>query len=263
MTALSKKFNRDGALPCIVNYVWINNKPFFAGDRPGDLQCGIPLHYVDKTIENAKKYPDAKFQIWIDANFLKESATEFLLQSHLLFSDCTNIKIRDLNDLALYKDNAFFSPDENAPIWHRVDMARLIVTDDTIKKNKDTIAVYADFDVKDVRINSPKFRQAADQYGFVLGGTGEDDIENGYFAFRDMGKGGHPLLSQILCTTYTKINTGSGKGRSVLFGIYHRALLDETASKGIDIKDISMASILPPTRIIMPNDGRYRGLSIE
>lgn len=265
MTLSSKEEFKDKSVPrktyeCIVNYVWINEKKFIPGLEADSPQCGIPLHYVDKAIENARRYPAAEFRIWIDTSFLKESATEFLLQSHLLFSGCTNIKIHNLNDLVLYKCNDFFKPDDPGPLWHRTDMARLIVAEDVIRKNPDKAAVYADFDVEDVRIDDEHFQKAILNHGFAVGCIKEDQVENGYFAFRNMGDG-HPILSDIIRQCHLQVSAGSGRSRNVLFNIYHDHMYHGLADRNIDPQDVWMPFILHALRYKIPPDTAYDGIS--
>ena len=136
----------------IVNYVWIN-KVKFPQDNTGDSNklCGVPLHYLDKTIHNAKRYPHAQFNIWIDWRYLDQSS-RFWVDSYIYSQNCSNINACDLVNIPSYSCEDNFSPNRGKDIWARVDYARLLVLQHVLNHNRWSQVFYRDFDANDVEI---------------------------------------------------------------------------------------------------------------
>ncbi|WP_435641936.1 hypothetical protein [Micavibrio aeruginosavorus] len=211
---LKQSFNRasrDSGKDCLINYVWINKSP----DEPDrKAACSVSFKHIDCAHENARLYPDARIKIWIDYRFLDERSIACLREHHTRFSP-PNVEWGDLNDIPQYhNDDAMFSPDSDKNIWARVDLARLIVLKHVLKTAPQPYAFYADFDVKDAKLD--KAKAIMDQYGLALGTTGAIKsfghmlnpvnffpgmLENGYFAFKK-GPDGRKFLHTLLSHTF-------------------------------------------------------------
>lgn len=207
----------------IINYVWINKDPdtknaveksslsnfidFFLVKDPADLEkedgplCSVPLRAFDKAFENARRYPNAKFQIWVDYLFLNDSS-RFFLQSHVYMAAPDNVRLCDINDIPSYAARRdIFAPEADYHIWSRVDLARLLVVDHCLKKAQGhELVVYADFDIEDVRLDSLKLKACLEKYGFIFGATRDLYVENSFMAFRT-GEGENFLHSFLLPST--------------------------------------------------------------
>jgi len=179
----------------IVNYVWINDTPFTPDINDQDsLLCGVPLHYIDRVITNATRYPDAKFNIWFDFEFLDETSRLFI-DSAVYFSRCKNIIIRNLRDIHLYANQDIFATTaayehpsgyfgkQPHCIYARADLARVIVLKHLTDLNPYTPVFYCDFDVENISIENERVTSKLDEHGMVFGNTEDDAIENGYMAF--------------------------------------------------------------------------------
>lgn len=93
----------------IVNYVWINERPFPSPNTDDEEKlCGVPLHYIDRALENAARYPHAHFNIWTGWRFL-DDASRLFFDSHLYFKDAPNVRSRDLTEIPAPKtqENTF------------------------------------------------------------------------------------------------------------------------------------------------------------
>lgn len=263
----------EAAAPsCIVNYVWINKEVFSPGEN--DPPCGIPLRYVDMAIANAQRYPDTKFQIWIDPRFLEQSRTTGILREHLDASGCKNIEVRDLNDIGIQSSNGItnynqspsFFTDSEISVWHRVDIARLLVIQQGLEEEPDRVSVYADFDTHDVFLNKGKFDQSIREHGFVLGATTEEAKrewpENGYFAFSNKGPA-QTLLSDIMHNVFERTANGVTLERNDVFNGYLQAVLNHCEKHGIsDRRTFLLPDILKPPLYKIPHNPRYEGVSL-
>jgi hypothetical protein len=189
---------------CLVNYVWINMEPDRA-DRKA--KCSVSLKHLDRAYMNARYYPDARFKIWVDFRFLDERSRTCLREHAQRFAPA-NAALCDLNDIAPYHNDKLFAPDGAAlkSVWPRVDYARLIVLEHVLKTEPQRYALYADFDVTDVRLRAAV--EKMEQYGTALATTGasrffggrlnifEGMLENGYYAFRK-GSEAEKLLKSL------------------------------------------------------------------
>ncbi len=247
---------------CIVNYVWINDRAFRAGTGQDDPQCGVPLEYVDRALANAKRYPDTPFNIWVDFRYLEKSPTRLFLDSHLYCSGCRNIGIRDLNRVEDYNGNPFFAPSAKSQIWHRVDLARMIVTKKTLDDHPEKIAVYADFDVEDIRIKSEEFRAIMERFGSVIGGNDRDLIENGYFAFSN-DTHGRALLDTILERSLARAAQVKSESRNFVFMTYWHAIVEHLQDRGAAREEISLAGIQKNPGYKIPQNADYEGVSVK
>lgn len=185
----------------IVNYVWINSRP----DQPGRAEeCSVSLKHLDRAYENARSYPSAQFNVWVDYNFLDERSRK-RLEAHNNQCAPPNVELRDLNDIPAYREAKIFKPGVARNIWMRVDLARVIVLDHVLESGEARYALYADFDTPDVRLNEARLRM--DKYGVALGTTGANKeneggaVENGYFGFQRK-KDGPKFVRGLLASTF-------------------------------------------------------------
>lgn len=261
LASVSAKPERPGY---VVNYLWINAEPFEAGIEDDDPQCGIPLEFVDRMIANARRYPDAEFNLWVDPQFWTQSPTLFFLQSHLYSAGCENIRIRDLNEIAEYREDNFYGPESTRPVWHQVDMARLLVTRQSLQSNPDHIAVYSDFDVYDVGLHNRRFNRSLERFGFAIGTTLQvfsRHPENGYFAFRN-AENSNELLSRMIRTGYGGSKENGYHERSDVYWQYRR-VIDRFFKQGAGNMKDCLIHILPPCGYKMPEHDDYKGISIK
>lgn len=166
----------------IVNYLWANPFKFNADEQ--DALCGVPMNYIDKAIENAMRYPDARFIVWIDKNHMDQISSYFAA-SHLYIRGTSNIELRDLNEIKRYQDLETFNMTSSGfrQVWARADLARLLAMEyclDTLEADE---TFYSDFDVGDIAIYSEEALMAIEKNGLVFGATIHGRLENGYFGF--------------------------------------------------------------------------------
>ena len=200
-----------------VHNVWINKSKFESRE---ECLCGIPLDFIDKVIENALHYTEAKFTLWLDYELLGDTSL-FLAKSHFYFAprlketeqdkviNCMKrIKFRNLREIEEYKKNGIFNSQENGwltglfrsgksylQIYKRVDLAKLLVLKMALEEDPDSTHVYADFDVDDIKINDQEFQKFKGDHGIVFG-TVKDSrkwdlstiIENGFLAITNRHK---------------------------------------------------------------------------
>ncbi|MCD8496642.1 MAG: hypothetical protein LRZ85_00250 [Alphaproteobacteria bacterium] len=149
----------------VVNYLWINAVPY-AASGPGDSLCGVPLNALDKAYDNACRYPDTKFILWVDYSRM-DQMSRFWVESHHYVTAPGNIELRDLSKLPAYTDASARLADDKSTT-RRPDLARLHVMQECLKTMKDkTYAMYCDLDVEDVRIGCPKSQRILAQHGMV------------------------------------------------------------------------------------------------
>lgn len=198
----------------IVNYVWINERKFKPDlDDKSSPLCGVPLHYIDRAIHNAKRYPEVKFNIWVDWRFLDQSS-KFFLESHVYFANCSNISVRDLTDIPSYAIECDFAPNVEKDIWAKVDYARLLVLEYMLNKNPDAQIFYSDFDINDIFANKNEIGYSLKNFGLVLAYVEGYGYENSAIGFSVKGGEVLKILSDITkkpfgmdCEGYTEILT--------------------------------------------------------
>ncbi|MBN8520441.1 MAG: hypothetical protein J0L77_00900 [Alphaproteobacteria bacterium] len=133
----------------IVNYLWINkNRP---ADEPAPL-CSVPLESVHRALENANRYPNASFSLWLDPKTLDDSSRFFVASYIYAHSQHRNVNIQNLRDIPAYAGNPIFRPEKNHDIWARCDLARYLVLQHILNVMKPDYAIYSDLDMKDVCI---------------------------------------------------------------------------------------------------------------
>lgn len=175
-----------------LNYVWINKEK--AKTKDGYVLCAVPLNYLDTAIDNARRYPNAKVNVWIDDRML-DASSKFFTDAYHYLAGPSNLHLRSLHDIPAYASDDFFQAERDTPIWSRVDYARILVAAHEMKTTDAKYVFYSDFDVRDARIQEEEITQILDRHGLVVGGTRELAIENGYFGF---GRKAEKLLCEKL-----------------------------------------------------------------
>ena len=240
----------------ILNYVWINKQRFSYEDE--SCMCRIPLHYIDKAIENAKRYPDTQVRLWLDHNLLDQQSL-FFVASHIHFAGADNIAIHDLNEIPEYRDNPMFHPDDEDfkdSIWARVDIARLLALQYCLEDTEAQQVFYSDFDADDVKINSRSVHSIMQKYGLVLGATTHEHVENGYFGFHRRNK---DVLNELVTRSFNAYEH-SRHGAFSAFCTFKTV----TLHKENHIHPESAAvTVLPPTDYTIPKRQIYRDLKLN
>lgn len=222
-----KSFENASKVPsghgAIVNYVWINALSDerlmrieearlddwslkLLGRRGGIKKdiglCSVQLSGFDRAFENAKRYPDARFDIWVDYKFLSEQSRLFL-QSHFYVSAPQNVSLKDINEIPAYEARRdIFAPEKDKYLWTRTDLARLEVLAHTLENARGgQTAVYADFDIHDVKLGSRKMNTHLSRWGMCFASAGDFAIENSFIALRK-GAGEEFLKEKLLPKTY-------------------------------------------------------------
>jgi hypothetical protein len=239
-----------------VNYVWINKTPV-QPDEEGAL-CGVPLHYLDKAIANARKYPEAQFNIWIDKSLL-DPMSQFFVASHLNIANVPNLRLRSLGEVPAYHAYRIFRQCNESTIKARVDFARLLVLEHEFETTDAARIFYADFDIEDVKINSQPIRQRMDDLGMVFGATYKLPVENSYMGFT------RPNCETFLADLLSSSEDAAMKGEPCW-----KPLFDDLAgwakTHGRELKDYgyklatSTGYKLPPNRDYIDwglNEGEY------
>ncbi len=209
-----KSASLDSGKDCVINYVWLNKYP----DTDGRAhRCSVSFKHLDCAYENARKYPDARVKIWVDYNLL-DARSRDCLQEHFDRFAPKNAELVDINDILEFRNSKVFQPETLGSLWARVDLARLIVLDHVLKNEPERHAIYADFDVPDVKVRKAKIKMG--QYGLALGTTGAGmlsriwdkmmagELENGYFAFRRDSRG-LEFLTKLINKTFESANSGN------------------------------------------------------
>jgi hypothetical protein len=167
----------------IVNYLWISKKRSEYERAP---MCSVPLESVHRAIENANRYPNASFSLWLDPKTIDDS-THFFVTSYLYaHSHHRNINIRNLRDIPAYTENPIFNPDKNHDIWARCDLGRYLVLEHVLLETKPDYAIYSDLDMKDVCVDEAC--RIMDTHGLAIAayrhehanGLVDEGLENGY-----------------------------------------------------------------------------------
>lgn len=158
-----------------VNYIWLCPRD----EEPEDCETKLPLHYFERVYDNAKRYPEATINVWLDFKHLN-AFDRFYLDSHRYFFDALNINLCDLRDIPDYKNSPGFDKDSNIAIYARADFARVLVLRSEMQKEENKYVVYSDLDCEDVKLQDGKVRECLDDYGFVFGHAGKNRSCNGF-----------------------------------------------------------------------------------
>ena len=134
----------------IVNYIWMHKKH--------DECTRIPEKCFAAFQQNAFQYSNVTFCLWVEDRAAHEG---YMIPSNVLL--CC------LDGLDSYKENKGLINLE--PFEVKVDLVRLFVLQKTIQENQYATAVYADFDILDLCLNSDDFKDRIDKYGMAISGS--------------------------------------------------------------------------------------------
>tara|TARA_R110002126_G_scaffold13118_3_gene56541 strand:- start:57773 stop:58594 length:822 start_codon:yes stop_codon:yes gene_type:complete len=173
-----------------VNYVWINDQK--QEPNEGGAACSMPLKLLDRVFNNANKYPDAQYNIWVDRD-LMDPLSHFFIVSHAYLASANNVKFRSLRDVAKINEyDDIFGEKKPKHIWARVDLARILVLEHQLKENPDPLRLqlYSDFDVKDLKLRCKHMKNTLNRHGMFFGRTlgVSAMLENGYMCFGQNGR---------------------------------------------------------------------------
>lgn len=159
-----------------LNYVWINNRSYY---DPASFSSGspIPVEFLQNAFEVAAQNPGVTARIWCDFDLMSEEQKHFLLK---MKSKPKNLTIRSLCDIKAYLDMPVFekrrSHAKREPkdwtIWHKVDMARMIVLEHALVKEKDEIAYYSDMDIQSLNLQDHRLASIVKTFGMVCNQNG-------------------------------------------------------------------------------------------
>lgn len=237
---------------CSVNYVWIC--PRAASKHAVGCATQLPLHYFERIYENAGKYPDTEFNLWLDFRQLSIS-DRFFLDSHRYFFDMAEISIHDLREVKEYAESPGFDIDTNIALYARADYARILVLDHLLQKDSKTPAIYADIDCEDVKAEDPTLRETVEEYGLAYGRSGRHNIANGFIALQ--GEKGQNLMTHYLLPN-TK--TDFQKNKVNHFGAFARSVRKYRQENYPDLRLNTWSVVdLPLMRTLIPyNADRYK-----
>lgn len=237
----------------VLNYVWINKTPDKDLLLPTDDTplCSVPLHDLDKAYDNARKYPDTEVRIWIDETRLSDQ-TRFFVQSHAYLNAPDNVRIKDLNSVPGYRDKQDLYSDENVSIWCKVDLARFEVAAHSLRTLQAQTVFYADFDVKDVALDSAATAQSLKRYQTAFTRVPNTNIPSpGYFAASQEGL---PVIENLISAMMGTIRSGGDHYQVFARSVpqFNRITL---RSKFTDVR-------LPPENVRIPLPDIYRDSGI-
>ncbi len=167
----------------VVNYLWITQKR--SEYEPVPL-CSMPLESLHRAIENANRYPNAFFSLWLDPKTLDDSSRFFVTSYIYAHAQHRNLNIQNLRDIPAYAENPIFNPDKNHDIWARCDLARYLVLAHVLTMPMTDYAIYSDLDMKDVCVDEAC--RIMDIHGLAIAayrdahanGLVDEGLENGY-----------------------------------------------------------------------------------
>lgn len=179
---LAATFNVPDTGRPLINYVWVNMVK--AGKHDGAPECGIDLKNIERAVNNANRYPDADFKIWIDRDFQNDS-TLFWLNSFLYAgAQHDNVELCDLRDIPDYADNRFFDNEQSynwryhvTSVHARADYARILVLDHCMNQDTERQRIlYADMDCEDLRLDDAL--EIINREGIVTNALGMAGVEH-------------------------------------------------------------------------------------
>lgn len=167
----------------LVNYIWINDDY----KHPEESIFGVPVHSIDMALQNALRYPEADFNIWIEFSGLSDDDLERIAQNPNQFG--ANIRIRNIEEIDDFNENELTEAYPGSHIGVRSDMARLQVLAQCSEEDGYTDIFYSDFDCPDVKVNDPTLTELLEKHGAAIGmytdpETQSSGYENGYMVFR-------------------------------------------------------------------------------
>lgn len=186
-----------------VHYVWINKADRSNVEATTDQgDCGVPQENLDRAFDNARRYPQAKFVIWVDKNPLNHDDKQLLMEHFKEFAP-DNVKLRDLREIKSYRNVPFFDSYDPKTIWQRVDHARLVVLQEALSADDEdarAYEIYSDFDPVDISLNHWKLANIMRRHGMVFGANSFDGghaLENAFIGF-DRNRGASFLQSNLM-----------------------------------------------------------------
>lgn len=191
----------------LVNYIWLRAK---GGLDNSQSVFGIRLRDLDIALDNAQRYPDAAFNIWLDRDDLSEMDMLYLADHETPFN-LPNVHVKFIHELEGHAEDDLLEYSTHIAI--RSDWARLRVIDHCFQTTDHRDIFYADFDCADVRLTSPLHLDALAECGLVAGmfknaDHGGDEYENGYMGFR-RGFGEEFLRHKIIPDSQEFMEDGS------------------------------------------------------
>ncbi len=236
-----------------VNYLWLcareaPSQQFFA--------TKIPLHYLKRMYANAKFYPQAEFNLWLDFGQLA-LRERFFLDSHRFAFNSDCIRIRDLRSIPEYRDLPGFASDTNIALYARADCARILVLNHLLLTEQDKLRtiIYSDLDCENVDLDNAKATEALNTHGFVYGKSGRNNICNGYVGIK--GEKGKLFMKDYLLP---KTLTSFQKNLVNHFGAFIDAVRHyrNTQCPELKYRDLGLIE-LPLMRSVMPYNTEIYG----
>ncbi len=233
---------------CVVNYIWLCPKSPY--ETFPHYATRLPLHNFERVYSNASRYPQAKFNLWLDFRQLT-ARDSFFLVSHMHAFGMGEIQVRNLCEIPAYKDRAGFEPDTDIALYARADFARVIVLNHLMDQ-PDKTAIYSDMDCEDISLSSNKLNDALDEYGLAYGRSGNHLVCNGYIALR--GYRGMDFLQACL---FPRTDVAFQKNRVNHFGAFSQAIDDVRTRHGFKTR-LGVVD-LPLMRTSIPYDESVYG----
>ncbi|MCB1537943.1 MAG: hypothetical protein KDJ49_03065 [Alphaproteobacteria bacterium] len=234
----------------MVNYVWISELPAQDSETRENM-CTVPLQHVHRAIENANRYPDADFILWLD-NRLLDDLSRFWVASYIYqCSDHRNVILCDLNAIPAYSGEDLFKNTDHkgknrsgaGSVYVRADCARILVLDHCLKQNRDRpFILYSDIDCPDLKL--AEAGRVVQQHGVAINSLGRFFwiTSHGYIALspsrRDVGML-FPLLCDETIKAAQKGDLGDRAFSRFLNRLGHYAIINR---RGIQLR------ALPPMR---------------
>lgn len=239
-----------------VNYIWLCAK----GPQQTfpDYATRLPLHNFERMYDNAKRYPLAEFNFWLDYRQLTFT-DRFFLDSHRYQFEAHHIRVRNLCEIPAYAENEGFAPDTNIALYARADYARILVLKFLHQSHPEGTTIYSDMDCEDVLIHSHHTQSTLQQHGIAYGAW-DNRICNGFIGIH--GVLGLNFLKDYLLPETEK---ASQKKLTNYFGAFAAAV--NKFRKDV-FPDLSLTQLgivkLPPMRTSMPyKPGIYARVSPE
>lgn len=247
----------------LLNYVWINKTCLKSAGEPQEHLCGIPLNYLDKAYENARRYPDTPVNIWMDFD-LMDASTRYFFETHAYLKAPENVKMQDLRTIPAYMEHPVYQqPHFGASIWQKVDLARFLVLDHCAKQSPGKTIFYADFDVEDVALDKKETHEKMDENGIVFGKLPKSEMITHYFknnlspGYIGINEKGAAYLSEKLAP---ELIGAAGRRMLVVMQLF-RTLGNDFAEKDRSIGHTLDTLLTPiemhPVGRIMPENPNY------
>ncbi len=161
-----KNVFKEGINTYAINLLWLNREK--KADQKYIHRADTSEELIDEffrpVVKWAKSNPEADINIWYDSNNNNEQAlvsTQSVLDKTLATSSLTNVKLRDIREIAFVKANEFLF-DDGMPIYYRVDILKLITSLHTLQFEAKDAVVFSDLDVGDYtdRVNSIRMNKS-------------------------------------------------------------------------------------------------------